>query len=131
MTRRLTLLNVDILKAEFPLEITETPDEDVFYSACAELTEASHVPWTLLSAGITFEDFPRQVNVACLSGASGVITGRAVWKEAIELENKKDASLTGLAQERLIQLTDLVTSSVYPWIINQFPNQTDGWYRDY
>ena len=131
MTRRLTLLNVDILKAEFPLEITETPNEDVFYSACAELTEASHVPWTLLSAGITFEDFPRQVNVACLSGASGVITRRAVWKEAIELENKKDASLTGLAQERLIQLTDLVTSSVYPWIINQFPNQTDGWYRDY
>ncbi|MCK4898219.1 MAG: hypothetical protein KAS38_05555 [Anaerolineales bacterium] len=128
---RLTPLCVDILKAEFPLEITETPYEDVCYSACVELTEASHVPRTLLRAGVTFEDFTRQVKVACLSGASGVIVGRAVWKEAIELESKKDAFLTGLAQERMIQLTDLVTSSVYPWTINQLPNLTDGWYRDY
>jgi tagatose 1,6-diphosphate aldolase len=89
--RRLTLLGADILKAEFPLEITEIPNEDVCFSARAELTETSHVPWTLLSAGVTFEDFTRQVKIACLSGASGVITGRAVWIEAIELESKKDA----------------------------------------
>ncbi len=85
----------------------------------------------LLSAGVTFEDCTRQVKVACMSGASGVIAGWVVWKEAIELESKKDAFLTGLAQERMIQLTDLVTSSVYPWTINQLPNLTDGWYRDY
>ena len=129
--RRLTLLGVDILKAKFPLEITETPYEDVCYSACVELTEASHVPRTLLRAGVTFEDFTRQAKVACLSGTIGVITGRAVWKEAIELESKKDALLTGLAQKRMIQLTDLVTSSDYSWTINQLPNLTDGWYRDY
>jgi tagatose 1,6-diphosphate aldolase len=41
---RLTPLGVDILKAEFPLEITETPDEHVCFSACAEFTEASHLP---------------------------------------------------------------------------------------
>ena len=35
--RRLTLLGVDILKAKFPLEITETPNEDGCFSACAEL----------------------------------------------------------------------------------------------
>lgn len=133
--RRLTPLGVDILKAEFPLGIDETPDdEEAWASACAELTEASQAPWVLLSAGVGFEDFEHQTRIACLAGASGVIVGRAVWKEAVGLGNDRTDFLTGLAQERMIRLREVVTRDGTPWMsgyADRIPSPKEGWYRDY
>lgn len=81
--RRLTPLGVDILKAEFPVNAAEEKDEAVWRAACQELTAASVVPWVLLSAGVNWPTFLRQTIVACESGASGVIAGRAIWSEAV------------------------------------------------
>jgi tagatose-1,6-bisphosphate aldolase len=87
--RRLVVPGVDVLKAEFPLDITAEPQERIWAEACSELTAASPVPWVLLSASVDFETFLRMLTVACQSGASGVAVGRAVWQEAAGLTGEK------------------------------------------
>jgi tagatose 1,6-diphosphate aldolase len=84
--RRLVPLGVDILKAEFPVDVDTEPDENIWRDACEELTDASEVPWVLLSAGVSYDTFLKQVRVACQAGASGVMAGRAVWREAVTLD---------------------------------------------
>ena len=51
--RRLTPMGVDVLKAEFPLDIAEQPDEESWMEACIALSEASAVPWVLLTVSAT------------------------------------------------------------------------------
>jgi tagatose 1,6-diphosphate aldolase len=131
--RRLTPLGVDILKAEFPLNVIDEKDEKVWAEACDELDQASQVPWTLLSLGVDFETFLRQVNVACESGASGVIAGRAIWKEAVSLEPAARGSfLSTVAVERLQALTALCSQKATPWT-RYYPAEPvqEGWYRSY
>ncbi len=48
--RRLVPLGADILKAEFPVDVSIEPDENIWRDACEELTDTSEVPWVLLSA---------------------------------------------------------------------------------
>lgn len=67
--KRLTPLRVDILKAEFPLDITEK-DKNVWREACEEISSASVVPWILLSAAVDYEAYVNRVTVACNAGAS-------------------------------------------------------------
>jgi len=83
--RRLTPLGVDVLKAEFPLDVAD-PDEAQWAAACAEISAASVTPWILLSAAVDYETYLRQVTVACNAGASGIAVGRAVWQEAVSLD---------------------------------------------
>jgi tagatose 1,6-diphosphate aldolase len=115
--QRLTAIpGVDVLKAEFPLDVGAVPDEDEWLDACRELTAASHVPWVLLSAGVDFETYLRQVMVAARSGASGVAVGRAVWKEAAEFPPEaRDAFLSTVARERMARITALCQALACPW----------------
>lgn len=78
----------DVLKMQFPLDIHETPDDNAWYSACRALDAACRVPWALLSGGVPFETFLKQAKIACASGSSGVIVGRAVWQEAVALQGE-------------------------------------------
>ena len=84
--RRLVGPGVDVLKVEFPLDVSAEPDERVWAEACEELSAASRAPWVLLSASVNYETFLRQVTTACRAGASGVAVGRAVWREATGLQ---------------------------------------------
>ena len=86
--KRLTPLGVDVLKAEFPLDIHEK-DESLWAQASAEISAASVTPWILLSAAVEYEVFLRQVAVVCNAGASGIAVGRAVWQEAVTMEAKE------------------------------------------
>jgi tagatose-1,6-bisphosphate aldolase len=85
--RRLVPLGVDILKAEFPVDVSIEQDENVWRDACEELTSVCEVPWVLLSAGVSYDTFLNQVRIACKAGASGVMAGRAVWKDAVTLDS--------------------------------------------
>ena len=77
-------------------------DEEHWYKACVAITDLSPCPWTLLSAGINFELFCRQVEVACRAGASGFIAGRAVWKDGLNLpENQLKSWLDTTAADRI------------------------------
>jgi tagatose-1,6-bisphosphate aldolase len=75
--------------------------------ACAEVTRiAGQVPWAVLSAGVDHGVFLGQVEAAIKNGASGVIAGRALWKDCISLDrkvSKERLSTIGLSRLREIQ----------------------------
>ncbi|HDQ73444.1 MAG TPA: tagatose 1,6-diphosphate aldolase [Chloroflexi bacterium] len=115
--RRLTAYpGVDVLKTEFPLDVNAVPDPEAWEEACGELTAASRAPWVLLSAGVDFETYLRQVTVAARAGASGVAVGRAVWKEAVDLPpRERETFLNTVARERMARVTALCQALGRPW----------------
>lgn len=130
---RLSKLGVDVLKAEFPVNINEENNEVVWSKACCEISQASAAPWVLLSAGVDFETYLRQLIVACESGASGAMAGRAVWKEAVGLGDEAlQTFLLGEGSERMNRLTNLCDALGKSWK-DFYPVQdvSDTWYSDY
>jgi tagatose 1,6-diphosphate aldolase len=66
---------------------------------------AGSVPWAILSAGVDHASFLEQVRIAVTNGASGVIAGRALWKDCISLDSAVSRErLTNLAVPRLRQI---------------------------
>ncbi|NTU64642.1 MAG: tagatose 1,6-diphosphate aldolase [Chloroflexi bacterium] len=131
--RRLIVPGVDVLKAEFPLDISAEPDEREWRSACEELSQTSRVPWVLLSASASYETYVRQVTVACQAGASGVAAGRAVWQEAPTLNvAARESFLRTTAAGRMLRLTELVDALARPWMeFFAVPVVTPQWYASY
>jgi tagatose-1,6-bisphosphate aldolase len=131
--RRLVIPGVDVLKAEFPLDVAEMPDETIWAEACAELSNASIAPWVLLSAAVDYDTYLRQVTIACQNGASGVAVGRAVWKEAVELTGSERVDfLQGLARQRMARVTALCDALARPWTDFYTSQDIDGgWYERY
>ena len=131
--RRLVIPGVDVLKAEFPLDITVETDERIWKDACTELSDASPAPWVLLSASVAYETYLRQVTVACQNGASGVAVGRAVWKEAVLAKGpEREAFLIDVARERMSRITALCDALARP--LTAFytaPVVDDTWYQGY
>ena len=129
--KRLTPLNVDILKAEFPLGVEKT-DSNVWAEACAEISAASTVPWILLSAAVDYETFLRQVTVACNVGASGIAVGRAVWKEAVTMSSDDRLDfLRTTAKYRLSRLTSLCHALAKPYTDFYQADAPYVWYKTY
>jgi len=134
--RRLTALGGDVLKAEFPYDRT-VDDPGRWADACAELDEASRLPWVLLSGGVDDATFEAQVEVACGAGASGVLVGRSVWAPAAGLA--PDARSAWLGSEgiaRLRRLVELVERAGHPWRARWAeatrPDMPEpGWYTRY
>jgi tagatose-1,6-bisphosphate aldolase len=131
--RRLVLPGVDVLKAEFPLDIQAVPDESAWIEACTELSAASPAPWVLLSASVDYETFLRQVSAACRGGASGVAVGRAVWQEAAGMDDLALRTfLRDIAFPRMARVTFLCEALARPWTEIYSPTQVEpGWYRQY
>ncbi|CUS05714.1 putative tagatose 1,6-diphosphate aldolase [Candidatus Promineifilum breve] len=133
--RRLSARGIDVLKAEFPLDPRQEPRRGEWEDACRELTEASAVPWVLLSGGVPFKEFSAQTEIACRHGASGVVVGRAVWQEAAELRNKAhDDFLSKTAIDRMVQLGDLIAEHATPWTKYYASAEDDigeHWFRKY
>lgn len=134
--RRLTRIGGDILKAEFPYDASVT-DRSQWRDACAELDDATAVPWVLLSGGVDDATFEAQVEAACAAGASGVLAGRSVWAEAATMSPRdRDEFLAREGRNRLGRLRDLVDRLGKPWHqrstrLMSGPAPGDGWYRDY
>lgn len=133
--RRLSPRGIDVLKAEFPLDSQEEPRRGEWEDACRELTEASAVPWVLLSGGVPFKEFTRQTEIACRCGASGVVVGRAVWQEAAELRHKAHEDfLHKTAIDRIVQLGDIIAEHATPWT-KYYPSAEEDvgeqWFRNY
>lgn len=137
--RRLVPLGVDILKAEFPTEARYEKDETKMVDYCRQLSEiaaANGIPWVLLSAGVDFSTFQRQVEIACEAGASGFVAGRAIWKEAAEIADEagRDRFLNTIGVSRVRVLSDIATYRAIPWTIrtaNRLPELGEGWYEQY
>lgn len=115
--RRLVPLGIDVLKAEFPADSDFEKSDDRMTAACRELTDAcGAIPWVLLSAGVGYEQFKHQVEIACAGGASGFLAGRAIWQEVPSLpEADRPAFLRDEAARRLDELTDIANRTGRAW----------------
>lgn len=131
--RKLGGLGVDVLKMEFPVNVAFNQDESAWQAACEAITEVSPVPWALLSAGVNFEMFERQVRVASRAGATGILGGRAIWKECVAMSPSDRATfLSSTALERLNKLRAIVEADARPWTDFYTPSpNSDGWYAQY
>jgi len=115
--RRLAPLGVDVLKAEFPAAGQQF-DDFTMRMYCRRLTELIGIPWVLLSAGVNFQNFQRQVKFACEEGASGFVVGRAIWQEAVETPDpdRRADYLNKIAVSRLRILADVANYRAKPAI---------------
>lgn len=116
MCRTFSALGVDVLKLPFPVDHKKSQDQHEWREACEAITEACAIPWALLSEGVNYETFIRQVEIACQAGASGVIVGRAVWAEAVELADQARLNFVqNVAVERMQSLSKLCDDYASPW----------------
>jgi len=113
--RHLVPLGVDVLKAEFPSDLRyESPEEAL--SHCRRLSETIAVPWVLLSAGVDYELFRQQVEIACRGGASGFLAGRAIWQEITRLRREEwEEFAATTAASRLETLIDIANAEATPY----------------
>jgi tagatose 1,6-diphosphate aldolase len=136
---KLTTLPIDILKSEFPADIDYEKDEAKLKSYCRELSEVSRLPWVLLSAGADFDRFRKEVEIACKSGASGFMAGRALWQEATHISSREERLSFFKRQtvSRLKELTLIADKWSAPWYAKmgskdgRFSDLYEGWYRSY
>ncbi len=125
-------MGVDVLKLEFPCDAAQ--DETIWRDALREVSAVCTVPWTLLSAGVGFDIFVKQVQAACEAGASGVIAGRAVWSEAVALQgDARSHFLATTARERMRTLAATCANSAARWQDHAGPPPAlvPGWFRAY
>jgi tagatose 1,6-diphosphate aldolase len=131
--RRLSQLGADVLKLEFPLDVAFNDDRAAWRSACEAISDVCRVPWVLLSAGVDFDVFEEQVRIACETGASGFLAGRAIWKEAVSMTaEERQRFLTTTAAERLRRLGEVATALARPWT-DFYTYMVDGkdWFESY
>ena len=137
--RQITALPVDVLKAEFPADIEFEQDEEKLLRFCRELNQASRLPWVLLSAGVDFNSFQKQVKIACKAGASGFLAGRALWQEGAQIRSRKERMnfFRNTAAPRLQELAEIADKYGKPWYSKlgaengKFAPLAEGWYRSY
>jgi tagatose 1,6-diphosphate aldolase len=137
--RQLTALPIDVLKAEFPADIKFETDEAKLLGLCRELNDASRLPWVLLSAGVDFDSFKKQVEIACKGGASGFLAGRALWQEGARIPLRKERLdfFRHTAAPRLKELAGIADGYGKPWYLKlggkdgKFAALAEGWYRSY
>ena len=121
----------DIYKAEFPGYLKRETDNQLIANLKA-LNEASERPWVLLSAGVDYDDYKKQVQMAMECGASGILGGRAFWKEYF-LQGEQAARekfARGESATRVRELADLVREKATPWFrwYGLTPDQVSGMY---
>jgi sulfofructosephosphate aldolase len=95
-------------------------DDATTEAVCRDLTARLPVPWVVLSQGVPMEAFPRAVRIACRSGASGFLAGRAVWSDCLTADDPGPA-LRELAVPRLRELAAIVDHEARPWHAERRP----------
>ncbi len=137
--RQISALPIDVLKAEFPADIKFERDEVKLLELCQELDRASRLPWVLLSAGVDFASFRKQVEIACKAGASGFLAGRALWQEGVQVRSQERRAdfFQNTAAPRLKELAEVANRYGKPWYSGleaeegRFSPVAEGWYRGY
>jgi tagatose 1,6-diphosphate aldolase len=129
----------DLYKAEFPTDLNFEKDVSVQRKYCAELNDATVVPWVILSAGVDIGPFMQQVDIACQSGASGFLAGRAIWKNYVTIADpvKRRDLLEKKAVHNLGVVTAVAKREALPWTMHpgiELPSVdsfSPTWYEQY
>ena len=135
----ITALPIDVLKAEFPADLDYRKDKSELINLCHRLDTSSQVPWVILSAGVDFELFCQQVEIACQAGASGFLGGRAIWQEAMRIDEARERVqyLSTVGADRLKKLTEIANSYAVPWYkrygvtAQEVMETSERWYKEY
>jgi tagatose 1,6-diphosphate aldolase len=105
----------DVYKAEFPGTFGVESDSQLMDNL-KRLNDACVKPWVLLSAGVDYEPYKKQVEMAMKAGASGILGGRAFWKEYFNYttpaERQKFADTECV---RRVKETDAIVKTGTPW----------------
>jgi tagatose 1,6-diphosphate aldolase len=129
----------DIYKAEFPGTLGVDSDAQCMDNL-KRLNDACVKPWVLLSAGVDYDKYKKQVEMAMKVGASGVLGGRAFWKEfftyTTPAERQKFAETECV---RRVKETDSIVKSGTPWFARygltteelHGMRATEGWHARY
>jgi tagatose 1,6-diphosphate aldolase len=128
-----------VLKAEFPADLHYKKDRSELIELCRRLDASSQVPWVILSAGVDFELFSQQVEIACQAGASGFLGGRAIWQEAMYIDDARERVryLSTVAVDRLKRLTEIASKYAVPWYkkygltAHELADTSERWYQEY
>jgi len=106
----------DIYKAEFPGHLGKETDQQLAENL-KKLDAASERPWVLLSAGVDFPDYKKQVEMAMKVGASGVLGGRAFWKEYFQKDGPqaRDQFARQECVGRVKEIDTIVKAQAKPW----------------
>jgi len=137
--QEITALPIDVLKAEFPADLRYKKDKPELINLCHQLDTAAQVPWVVLSAGVDFELFCQEVEIACRGGASGFLGGRAIWQEAMGIDNtrKRVQYLSTISTDRLKRLTEIANKYAVPWYkklgvaTQELAHTSERWYEEY
>ncbi len=137
--RDITALPIDVLKAEFPADLRYQKDKSKLIELCHQLDRSSQVPWVILSSGVDFELFCQQVEIASQTGASGFLGGRAIWQEAMSLDDRRERVhyLSTVGADRLRRLTEIASKYAVPWYqklgisAHELAQTTERWYKEY
>jgi tagatose 1,6-diphosphate aldolase len=135
----ITTLPIDVLKAEFPADLHYNQDRAELINLCRQLDMSSQVPWVLLSAGVDFGLFCQQVEIACQAGASGFLGGRAIWQEAMHIDDERERVqyLSTVGADRLKRLTEIANRYAIPWYkklglaAHELAYTSEKWYKEY
>jgi len=106
----------DVYKAEFPGTLKHESDGQL-QDNLKKLNDVCERPWVLLSAGVDFPDYKKQVEMAMKAGASGVLGGRAFWKEYFLQDGPqaREAFARGECLGRVRQIDEIVKAQGRPW----------------
>ena len=137
--RHITAPPIDVLKTEFPADLNYKKDIPELIDLCHQLDTASEVPWVVLSAGVDFEVFCQQVEIACQGGASGFLGGRAMWQEAMYIDDTKERIhfLSTVGVDRLKRLNEIASKYAVPWYkklglaSHELTHTSEGWHQEY
>ena len=137
--RDITDSPLDVLKTEFPADLSYKKDEVELIEICRRLDSSSQVPWVILSAGVDFEFFCREVEIACQAGASGFLGGRAIWQEAMQINDAQERVqyLLTVGADRLKKLTEIASRYAVPWykklglVAHELVHISEKWYQKY
>jgi len=135
----ITALPIDVLKTEFPADLRYNKDKPELSKLCHQLDMSSRVPWVILSAGVDFELFCQQVEIACQAGASGFLGGRAIWQEAMYIHDAQERCqyLSTVGADRLKRLTEIANKYAVPWYkklglsSHELQQTSEKWYEEY
>jgi tagatose 1,6-diphosphate aldolase len=128
---------IDMLKVEFPGYIDTPAGREQAAKACQELDASIDVPWVILSAGVGYEEFKTQLQIACEAGASGYLAGRSIWRDAITQHDPvARAKAIAEARRRLDELNEVTRKYGRPFcavkplneVLAELPAE---WYREW
>ncbi len=130
----------DVYKAEFPGTLGVESDSQLMDNL-KRLNDACARPWVLLSAGVDYDQYKKQVEMAVKAGASGVLGGRAFWKEFFTYPTPAERLKFAETEcvRRVQEIDAIVKSGATPWYKRyglsieelHLIRATEGWHARY